>query len=1197
MKSKDLADHALSSAISDILSISVWHLRKSFTTLLGIASISSMIVLSLPVLINAQVNWKDRYVSIAVNDQSNPSVAQPTEPDYTVSVWEDERHFGQTGSDIYIQRIDNQTGVCQWIGPRANIPPFGPLDVVTERFDGIAVCSAPGDQRNPRAAYDGMNGVVVTWEDYRNGICEVYAQRISIATGGPDPNWPADGIAVCQTGFRSERPRIVGTVDGAFITWIDYRNDPGSPPYNRDVFVQYIQSATATWPPAPTNWVQNGIPVPTNTNPDQLNPELDTDNILALNLLGNMTQGVVVTYQDDRYNGAYSGQPVWTVFANRIDANGVQMYTAGAPPWRADIPVAPSNENQEFPRIVTTGKVPNVVAQSAIIVWQDMIDDPVQGFTDIVAQCLDASGVPILAGPTGVTVCQFPASQTLPIPVLWESGDPLLGTYVPYVTVGWLDYRNAAQTGIDIYGGLLMANAPGMVTNPQGPAGEPVCVLPYDQTDLAMDNVSYTSQSQEQTVFVWTHETGAGKDIRFQQIAMPTWIEGYASNGWPVTEAKWDQIRPQANRSVFVWQDQRRDELPCDNRHDWDIYCQTPGACTGPTGMQWRDMFAKWTFGEDAANFRFASDPADGSTFVVWDEIRYPFGIPGSPARIVFIQKFDKDGVPRWSNNGVALSVYWSPGGQSTSLDASLPDVCIDGYGGAKVVWQQTDWNTGQTGVMAAQIDCNMQITYQPAWYIGLPITQNRFTPRITAVLSGGIDAVVAAIHEDQSTNTREPVVRTWITGAPLLAPPWQILVPPPPPPPPQTPPPPPVLPGDRHADLHVMFDGLDRIYTLSNETTRRNITLGEYRLLWGPQQWGTIPYNAWAGHDLNIDDNVQPLLGSSALFAYSIQSTPGALFDVYLGNFRYGGFSAQYNITNLFIPGMAATLPAICSDNVIQANNEAGALVAWDIQYTLPGGGTFHRVETNRFQFNNSRPPLAVVPVFLPQFMLANGLPAASYPDIARVHGNPPSNEPFGMVVWEGGGESSSCSPPRPIEIYGQHLAFGTTNPPYGPIWPQPALIGPGSGNYMQTRPIVKASFDGSASVFWLDSQTGNTGVMGTRLPLTGGDVSWAKQHRASDAGIIPAEIRITGIHPQPATQNESEVRFTVVTSAESHFSVSLYDVLGRRVAVLFEGRTQTPATSIGFSPGQLLLAPGLYMLRARTTTAQATGSLLIVR
>ncbi|MBE0642490.1 MAG: hypothetical protein IH600_00240 [Bacteroidetes bacterium] len=311
----------------------------------------------IPSVLHAQTEWKDRGISMARENQVNPSIAYPTRTDITTTVWEDERD-PQNGKDIFIATFDNFTGTNLWVWD-AYLP-----DVVKDRYDGVPVCRAEFDQRNPRVAYDGMGGVIVTWEDYRNDptmtTADIYAMRIDLATGQPDPNWPIDGIPVCQTGFHAERPRIVGTVDGAFITWIDYRNDPGYPPYNRDIFVQYIQSATAACPPYPTNWVQNGIPVPTNTNPDQINPELDTDNILVLDLLGNMTQGVVVTYQDDRYSGAYSGQPVWTVFANRIDANGVQMYTVGPPPWSADIPVSPSYEHQEYPRICyASGKVAN----------------------------------------------------------------------------------------------------------------------------------------------------------------------------------------------------------------------------------------------------------------------------------------------------------------------------------------------------------------------------------------------------------------------------------------------------------------------------------------------------------------------------------------------------------------------------------------------------------------------------------------------------------------------------------------------------------------------------------------------------------------------------------------------------------------------------------------------------------------------
>src|SRR5262249_55405546 len=45
--------------------------------------------------------------------------------------------------------------------------------------DGIAVCSAPHDQTNPRIASDGAGGVLIAWEDLRSGTDDdIYAQRI-----------------------------------------------------------------------------------------------------------------------------------------------------------------------------------------------------------------------------------------------------------------------------------------------------------------------------------------------------------------------------------------------------------------------------------------------------------------------------------------------------------------------------------------------------------------------------------------------------------------------------------------------------------------------------------------------------------------------------------------------------------------------------------------------------------------------------------------------------------------------------------------------------------------------------------------------------------------------------------------------------------------------------------------------------------
>jgi hypothetical protein len=1131
-----------------------------------------------------QTNMKDRPTCLSRNDQLNPSIAYPTQTGMTITVWEDERDDPLTGSDIYIQSIDNATGVSEWIGDVVN------NDVVTDRFDGIAVCRAEQDQRNPRAAYDGMGGVIVVWEDYRNdpiqSVADIYAQRIILATGRPDPTWPADGIAVCQTGFHAERPRIVGTVDGAFITWIDYRNDPGSSPRDRDVFVQYIQSTTASWPQPPTNWVQNGIQVATNTKADQINPELDTDNILVLDLLGTMTQGVVVTYQDNRYTGAYSGLPVWTVFANRIDANGVQMYTMGVPPWIADAPAGPSYEHQEFPRIVTTGKLPNVTNQSAIIVWQDAIADPVNGITDIFAQRLDATGLPMLGGATGLPVCQEPMSQILPQPVLWESGDPLQGTYIPYVTVGWLDYRDYALNGIDIYAGLIMANVPGVMINPLGPAGQPVCTEPNDQIELSMDNLFVSNAITEYTVFAWNHDLGAFTDIWTQKISLPTWIESWPTNGWPVTQAKNNQLIPQVNREVYVWQDGRREAIPGDSQDDENIYCQTPGTCTGGTEMLWRDAFAKWSPGEDARNFRFVADLEDGSTYVVWDEIRYPYAAQ-DPHRIVFIQKLDKDGVPRWANGGVAVSNYLTtiPSPPYTR-SALLADVCLDWQNGAWVIWQQESYATQRNECPMRRVD-----------FLGVPGTPKLelttwnepslsfITPRLITVnsasgsLSGG--GIAGMILREASNGDRVPFLVRFDQNGDVLN---MAAV------------------GNlglvNHEDIRVSFDGRVHAYALTRSDSKIVVSWWDVRA-WGKNQVA-IDYSSFGGYDLYHQDHLR--VQNAALFTYSIATTPNGPHEVYLGAYRENEPANSvftYQVTN-YGPDCNSTLPVLAPDSVGQnyPHLDFGELLAWDSEYLTPWG-YYHRVETNRYRFTGGTyPSLIVTPEFFPPLLLESGLTRPTYPDIARVVNTNPTTSPHAVVVWEGGDEFGGCSPPRPTDIRGQFVAYDASiSPPT--LWIAPTSIAPGPGNYHQQRPQVAPGIPGDVSVYWYDGQLSNTAVMGTRLPELGASIAWAKSMPPTDTKpALDRAAFIDNIWPQPSSATSDVINIRVRGNAQAaHATLELYDLLGRQRALLFEGSLDDGGRIILLQPDRHGLETGNYLLVLRTSGSQVTRRITITR
>jgi hypothetical protein len=190
---------------------------RKFSPSITFSWIRTMVLLSMllpPTLLittnplTAQVEWKDRYVTITPEEDINNAVAMPADDSCTVVVWQ---HWNANNAswDIMAQKVDNKYGLARW---------YNNPDV-----NGIIVCSADNDQVAPRAAYDGQGGVIVVWQDYRedskNEISHIYAQRILYHEGMVDPSWPIDGNPVAPKGEEhEERPRIVGTIDGAYIS-------------------------------------------------------------------------------------------------------------------------------------------------------------------------------------------------------------------------------------------------------------------------------------------------------------------------------------------------------------------------------------------------------------------------------------------------------------------------------------------------------------------------------------------------------------------------------------------------------------------------------------------------------------------------------------------------------------------------------------------------------------------------------------------------------------------------------------------------------------------------------------------------------------------------------------------------------------------------------------------------------------------
>ena len=122
-------------------------------------------------------------------------------------VWTDLR-AGAGAADIYAQHLLGD-GSLAW------------------PVNGLRLCGATGDQRLARVADDGDGGVVVAWQDHRNGVDEdVYALRVT-GSGAIANGWPMDGLFVSSAAGDQSSP-VVATDDAgnAIVAWVDARSEP-----------------------------------------------------------------------------------------------------------------------------------------------------------------------------------------------------------------------------------------------------------------------------------------------------------------------------------------------------------------------------------------------------------------------------------------------------------------------------------------------------------------------------------------------------------------------------------------------------------------------------------------------------------------------------------------------------------------------------------------------------------------------------------------------------------------------------------------------------------------------------------------------------------------------------------------------------------------------------------------------------------
>lgn len=280
-----------------------------------------------------------------------------------IVVWYEARY--DTAADIYAQRVSS-TGVVQWatdgvplcIELNGQVTPIitadeaggaiavwldfrnGVVELFTQRVNqagvslwgvnGLRVSDGSDFQYAPALTSDGTGGVIITWHDFRSGVeSDIYAQRINSAGV---LQWPATGVVVSNAVDYQYRPRVVSDgVSGAMICWYDYRSGA-----NSDIYAQRLG------PLGEPLWTPNGVLICGAIN-DQQFPGITSDG----------RGGAFIAWQDTR-NGSNPD-----IFSQHVNPQSGAGFVVNG------IAVSTATNGQFFPRLVSNS------SGAAILTWED----------------------------------------------------------------------------------------------------------------------------------------------------------------------------------------------------------------------------------------------------------------------------------------------------------------------------------------------------------------------------------------------------------------------------------------------------------------------------------------------------------------------------------------------------------------------------------------------------------------------------------------------------------------------------------------------------------------------------------------------------------------------------------------------------------------------------------------------------------
>ena len=324
------------------------------------------------------------------------------------------------------------------------------------------VCTASGNQIDIALQNDEVGGVFIAWKDYRNGLPDIFVQRLNKQGY---PLWTLDGIGACTDAADQSTPEMVSDGRGGLIVaWSDWRSS-----IERDIYCQRIDSNGVP------QWTPDGVVVTNKTNREH-----------SEKIVSDGAGGAIIQWEE-QVSGA-----TWDIRLQRISYEGVALWQAGG------INVVTIGGHRINGRLKKDGQ------GGAIVVWQDLrstVD------YDIYAQRVDGNGS-LLWGVEGKPVCTATGTQNN---VKIEFDNTNNGAFIT-----WVDKRSGTLT--DIYSQRLDQNGNPLWVND----GVPVCTAIGTQSALDMSSSYYYSG----LVVTWKDERNGNYDIYAQKLSLngsPKW--------------------------------------------------------------------------------------------------------------------------------------------------------------------------------------------------------------------------------------------------------------------------------------------------------------------------------------------------------------------------------------------------------------------------------------------------------------------------------------------------------------------------------------------------------------------------------------------------------------------------------------------------------------------------------------------------